>query len=80
MTTTITHLHPGNSEARERLLERVPEAPADFDRAAMIEQLPMILTGALDLILEDFEAKPGMAASSAIGCRIIAAVIDRLQD
>lgn len=78
--TTVTRLRPGNPEARERLMERIPAAPADFDRAAMIEQLPMILTGALDLILEDFEVKPGMTTSSAIGCRIIAAVIDRLQD
>ena len=77
--TTVTHLRPGNSEAREQLMARVPEAPEDFDRAAMIEQLPMILTGALDLILEDFEAKPGMTTSSAVGCRIIAACIDRLQ-
>lgn len=41
--------------------------------------LPVLMTGALDLILEDFEAKPGMTTSSAIGCRIIAACIDRLQ-
>lgn len=31
--TSVTHLRPGNSEARERLLERIPAAPEDFDRA-----------------------------------------------
>lgn len=78
--STITDLHPGNPEARERLMERIPAPSADFDRAAMIADLPMILGSALDLILEDFEALPGMTQSSAVGCRILAAVIDRLQD
>ena len=77
---TITRLHSINPEARERLMDRIPEAPADFDRDAMLDDLPMILETALDLILEDFEALPGMTASSAVGCRILAAVIDRLQD
>jgi hypothetical protein len=78
--SNIRDLHQSNPEARERLMERIPEAPADFDRAAMIADLPMILESALDLILEDFDAKPGMTASSAVGCRILATVIDRLQD
>jgi hypothetical protein len=78
--TTIRDLRPGNPEARARLMERLPEAPADFDRAALVAQLPMILESALDLILEDFEAEPGMTQSSAVGCRSLAAVIDRLQD
>lgn len=77
--TTITRLHSINPEAREQLMGRVPEAPEDFDRAAMIDDLPDILEAALDLILEDFEAKPGMTASSAVGCRILAMAIDRLR-
>lgn len=76
----ILDLHAGNPKARERLMGSVPEAPADFDRAAMIADLPMILESALDLILDDFDALPGMTASSAVGCRILATVIDRLQD
>lgn len=78
--TNVTDLHPSNPEAREQLMARIPEAPEGFDRAALIADLPMILGSALDLILEDFEALPGMTQSSAVGCRIIAAVIDRLQD
>lgn len=78
--SAITDLHARNPEARERLLARIPEAPADFDRAAMIEELPMILTAALDFILEDIEVLPGMTNSAAIGCRILAATIERLTD
>lgn len=44
-----------------------------------ITRLHDILEAALDLILEDFEAKPGMTASSAVGCRILATAIDRLR-
>jgi hypothetical protein len=76
---TITRLHNINPEAREQLMGRVPEAPEDFDRDAMLDDLPMILESALDLILEDFDALPGMTTSSAIGCRILAVAIDRLR-
>ena len=77
--TTITRLHSINPDARERLMERIPEAPEDFDRAAMIDDLPMILETALDLILDEIEALPGQSHSGAIGCRILATAIDRLR-
>lgn len=75
----ITRLHDINPEARERLMERIPEAPADFDRTAMIDDLPDILEAALDLILDEIEAMPGQSHSGAIGCRIIATCVDRLR-
>lgn len=78
--SSITHLHEGNPEARARLMKSVPSPPKDFDREAFIESLPFLLESVLDLILKDFESKPGMNQSSAVGCRILATLIDRLQD
>lgn len=75
----ITDLHTRNPSARERLMARVPAAPADFDRVAMLAGLPDFLEAALDLILADIDALPGMTDSSAVGCRILAACIDRLR-
>ena len=77
--STITRLHDINPEARERLLARIPEAPADFDKSTMLDELPDILEAALDFILDDIEVLPGMTTHSAIGCRIIAATISRLR-
>jgi hypothetical protein len=77
--SNVTDLHARNSEARNQLLNRVPEPLADFDRDRMIADLPMILDAALDLILEDIVAAPGQTHSAAVGCRILAVTIDRLR-
>ena len=77
--STITPLRPHNTEAAARLIARIPAPTPGFDRASLIGDLPMILTGALEMILCDFDMDDYPTANLAVACRILAATIERLE-
>jgi len=77
--TTVTPLHPTNPAAAAHLIARIPAPTAGFDRSQLIGDLPLILTGALEMILCDFDMDAYPTANLAVACRILAATIDRLR-
>ena len=75
----ITPLRPTNPETTARLIARTPAPQPGFERESFLGSLPMILTGALEMILCDFDMDDYPTANLAVACRILAATIERLE-
>lgn len=75
--TTPTPLHRTNPEAAADLLAAVAPPAAHWTRKQFKKDLPTLLEVALEFLLADIDATS--QASSAIGCRLLAACITRLK-
>lgn len=73
---TLPDHYLANLSAARKLIDSVPEG--EVNKHDVLLQLPWILEAALELLLEDVDIAE--SSSSASGCRILAACINRMED
>lgn len=81
-STNVVNIRPINSDASRQLIESVPPT-IDGElcyREKLIEAVPFILKGCLELTLMEFDIKAFPEDNTAVVCRMLALIVARLKE